>query len=110
MLGSIFEGKSLQARHVARSGMAYLTNQINKEENRHLLVYPQNAEKANPDIATSLWTDIQNHLNPCTKTYANGAKAYQASPSLSDFNLGSSRVNDGYFYIADNGAISKIRN
>jgi len=113
MLGSIFQGQSLQARNVARSGMAYLISQINKEENRHLLAYPQSAEKANPDAATSLWTDIQaatNHLNPCTKTYINGVNTYQASPSLSDLNLGSSKANNGYFFIGDDGAISKTRN
>ena len=74
MLGSIFQGQSQQARHVARSGMAYLISQINKEENRHLLVLPQSAETINPNAATSLWTDVQaatNHLNPCTKIYAN---------------------------------------
>ena len=113
MLGSIFQGQSLQARNVARSGMAYLISQINKEENRHLLVLPQSAEKTNPDAATSLWTDIQaatNHLNPCTKTYINGVKAYQSSPSLSDLNLGSSKANNGYFFIGNDGAISKTRN
>ena len=113
MLGSIFQGQSLQARNVARSGMAYLISQINKEENRHLLVLPQSAEKTNSDAATSLWTDIQaatNHLNPCTKTYINGVKSYQASPSLSDLNLGSSKTNNGYFFIGNDGAISKTRN
>ena len=113
MLGSIFQGQSLQARNVARSGMAYLISQINKEENRHLLVLPQSAEKSNPDAATSLWTDIQaatSHLNPCTKTYTNGVKTYQASPNLADLNLGSSKANNGYFFINDNGAISKTRN
>ena len=112
MLGSIFQGQSQQARHAARNGMAYLISQINKEENRHLLVLPQSAETINPDAATSLWSDTQaatSHLNPCTKTYVNGAKAYQASPNLSGLNLGTSRVNNGYFYIADNGAISKTR-
>ena len=113
MLGSIFQGQSLQARNVARSGMAYLISQINKEENRHLLVLPQSAEKSNPDAATSLWTDIQaatSHLNPCTKTYTNGVKTYQSSPNLADLNLGSSKANNGYFFINDNGAISKTRN
>ncbi|NQW38891.1 MAG: hypothetical protein HQ469_06825 [Cyanobacteria bacterium] len=38
MLGSIFQGQSLQARNVARSGMAYLISLLNKKENRHLLV------------------------------------------------------------------------
>ena len=113
MLGSIFQGQSMRARNVARSGMAYLISRINREENRHLLALPQSAEKNNLDAATSLWTDIQaatNHLNPCTKIYANGLKTNQSSPNLSDLNLGSSRVNDGYFYIADDGAIGKIRN
>ena len=113
MLGSIFQGQSLQARNVARSGMAYLLSQIHKEENRLLLVLPQSAEKTNPDAATSIWTEIQaatNHLNPCTKSYINGVKAYQASPSLSDLNLGSSKANNGYFFIGDDGAISKTRN
>ena len=112
MLGSIFQGQSQQARHAARSGMAYLISQINKEENRHLLVLPQSAEKINPNAATSLWTDIQaatSHLNPCTKTYVNGVKAYEAPPNLSDLNLGGSRVNNGYYYIANDGAISKTR-
>ena len=109
MLGSIFQGQSLQARNVARSGIAYLISQINKEENRHLLVLPQGSEKTSPDAATSLWTDIQaatNHLNPCAKTYINGVNTYQASPSLSDLNLGSSKANNGYFFIGDDGAIS----
>ena len=113
MLGSIFQGQSLQARNVARSGMAYLLSQIHKEENRHLLVLPQSAEKSNPDAAASLWSDIQaatNHLNPCTKTYINGVNTYQAPPSLSDLNLGSSKANNGYFFIGDDGVISKTRN
>ncbi len=113
MLGSLFQGQSQQARHTARSGMAYLISQINKEENRLLLVIPPRAEKINPDASTSLWTDIQaatDHLNPCTKTYANGAKTYQTSPNLSDLNLGSGRVDNGYFYIANDGAIGKARN
>jgi len=113
MLGSIFQGQSLQARNVARSGMAYLISQINKEQNRHLLVLPESQKKINPDADSALWTDIQaatSHLNPCTKTYENGSRVNQSSPNLSDLNLGSSRVNDGFFYIADDGAISKVRN
>jgi hypothetical protein len=110
MLGSIFQGQSLQARNVARSGMAYLISQINKEENRGLLELPKSLKISNPNSDTTLWTDSQtttNHINRCTATYSNGLLF--KPPVLSDLNLGGQKLNDGFFYTSDDGAISKQR-
>jgi hypothetical protein len=98
MLGSIFQGQSLQARNVARSGMAYLISQINKEENRGLLELPWSLKISNPNADTTLWTDSQattNHINRCTATYSNGLLF--KPPVLSDLNLGGQKLNDGFF-------------
>lgn len=110
MLGSIFQAQSLQTRHVARSGMAYLISQINKEENRGLLELPEGLKISNPNADTTLWTDSQattNHINLCTATYNNGL--LYKPPELSDLNLGRQKLNDGFFYISNDGAISKER-
>ena len=110
MLGSIFQGQSLQARNVARSGMAYLISQINKEENRGLLELSESLKISNPNADTTLWTDSQattNHINLCTATYNNGL--LYKPPELSDLNLGRQKLNDGFFYISNDGVISKER-
>lgn len=112
MLGSIFQGQSWQARNVARSGMAYLISQINKEENRHLLVLPNSLKAINPNADKVPWSDIQasaKHSNPCTTTYTN-REVRRTSPRLTDINLGESQANNGFFYINNNGFISKNRN
>jgi len=110
MLGTIFQGQSLQARHVARSGMAYLISQINKEENRGLLVLSESQKISNPNADTTLWSDSQattNHINLCTATYSNGL--LYKTPELSGLNLGSDKINNGFFYLSDDGTITKQR-
>ena len=110
MLGSLFQGQSLQARNVARSGMAYLISQINKEENRGLLELSESLKISNPNADTTLWTESQattNHINLCTATYSNGL--LYKPPELSALNLGGQKLNDGFFYISNDGAISKDR-
>lgn len=113
MLGSIFQGQSWQARNVARSGMSYLISLLNQEGNRHLLVLKTSQAQGISAGGDALWSDAQaleHHLNPC-KTIFNGATRIPPDPpSLSELNLGNAQVNNGYFYISDNGSISKIRN
>ncbi|MCP9911719.1 hypothetical protein KBZ15_17685 [Cyanobium sp. BA20m-p-22] len=113
MLGSIFQGQSLQARNVARSGMAYLISLLNKKENRHLLALKDSQVVNNSEAGDILWTDTQareHHLNPCKTVFNNTKRIEPPSPDLSELNLGSGQTNSGYFYIGDNGGISKHRN
>ena len=94
MLGSLFQGQSLQARNVARSGMAYLISQINKEKNRHLLVLPEKLKRLNNNADSTLWTEGQAtgyHLNPCA---TNTAQA-RAPPRRSARRSRSSRARSG---------------
>ena len=113
MLGSIFQGQSWQARNVARSGISYLISLLNKEDNRHLLVLKNSSTESASATGDALWTDAQArqyHLNPCKTSFNGVTRIPPTPPNLSELNLGNSRVNDGYFYISDNGVISKSRN
>ena len=105
MLGSIFQGQSLQARHVARSGMAYLISQINKEKNRHLLVLPEKLKILNDNADSTLWTEATtNHFNPCATNTAQGQSS-QISPSLSDLNI-NSNGSSNFFYLSNEGTVT----
>ena len=115
MLGSIFQGQSLQARHVARSGMSYLISLLNKENNRHLLALKVSQEEIQSNSASGdiLWTDVQaqeHHFNPCNTSLESTVKVEPLSPNLAELNLGKNQANNGYFYIRNDGSISKDRN
>ena len=114
MLGSIFQGQSWKARNVARSGMSHLISLLNKEGNRHLLVFKdsQGTTDGNSSRGDTLWTDAQaaNHFNPCNSSFNGTSIIKPPSPNLGELNIGSLQKNNGYFYIDDNGNISKNRN
>ena len=109
VLGSIFQGQSLQARNVARSGMAYLISQINKEKNRHLLVLTEKQKNLNDNADSTLWTEGQattNHLNPCATNTEQGQQV-QLLPSLSDLNI-NSNGSSNFFYLSNDGTVRTI--
>ena len=115
MIGSIFQGQGREARTVARSGMSYLMGQINKEQNRHLLAVldSQIQEGQDRTVENTLWTHSQAtnyHFNPCRTFRDSAGNRINTPPRLSDINLGIGQVNNGYFYISDDGIISKNRN
>ena len=115
MIGSIFQGQSREARNVARSGMSYLMGQINKEQNRHILAVldSQIQEGQDRTVENTLWTHSQAtnyHFNPCRTFRDSAGNRINTPPRLSDINLGIGQVNNGYFYISDDGIISKNRN
>ena len=115
MIGSIFQCQSREARYVARSGMSYLMGQINKEQNRHLLAVldSQIQEGQDRTVENTLWTHSQAtnyHFNPCRTFRDSAGNRINTPPRLSDINLGIGQVNNGYFYISDDGVISKNRN
>ena len=104
VLGSIFQGQSLQARNVARSGMAYLISQINKEKNRHLLVLTDKQKNLNDNADSTLWTEATtNHLNPCATNTEQEQQA-QLLPSLSDLNI-NSNGSSNFFYLSNDGTV-----
>ena len=115
MLGSIFQGQSWQARTVARSGMSYLMGQINKEQNRHLLAVldSQIQEGQDRTAENTLWSDSQAvnyHFNPCITSRDSAGNIRKVPPRLAEINLGLRQENNGFFYISEDGVISKNRN
>ena len=112
-IGSVFEGQSLQARNVGKSGLRYLISQINKENNRHLMAVLKSQIDSNPNVVEAIWTDDQAasyHFNPCNTTHDAAGLRRNQPPNLADLNIGINRLNDGYFFIDNNGVITKTRN
>ncbi|QPN69265.1 hypothetical protein [Synechococcus sp. CBW1108] len=115
MIGSIFQGQGREARNVARSGMSYLIGQINKEQNRHLIAVldSQIQEGQDRTAENTLWSDSQAvnyHFNPCITSLDSAGNIRKVPPRLAEINLGLRQENNGFFYISEDGAISKNRN